>query len=126
MPKPKVKQPKLTEPFWSSIVGTYLLFMELKFKYKFIRKDSTPRELKAIVKRLRELAHEGHIAWDKPTACRTVHLFFHFAWEYKMAPHSDKWFIITCNKRKEEIMDTISKYKQNRQNERVGNTEAGV
>lgn len=125
MPKTKVKQPKLTEPFWSSIVGTYLLFMKLKFKYNVMLNDSSPRDLKAIVKRLRELANEGHVAWDKPTACRTLHIFFHFAWENKMAPHSDKWFIITCNKRKEEILGTINQYKISRQNERMGNGEAG-
>jgi hypothetical protein len=119
MPKTKVKQPKFTEPYWKSIVGTYLLFMQIKFNYKVELTGSSPRDLKEITKRLRELANEGNVVWDKPTACRTFHLFLHFAWEYKMAPHCDKFFVIGCNKRKEEILDAISQYKQKRQNENI-------
>jgi hypothetical protein len=116
MTKTKTTHPKASEQYWRSLVQTYMLFVENKFHYRVPFEKSAPRDLKYIVKYLRELAEEKHIAWDKPTACRTLSVFLQCAWAFEGVISNQEWFLPTASKFKKEIVEAIKQVKLQKQN----------
>jgi hypothetical protein len=111
MPKTKVKQPKVPEPYWRSLVETYLLFMENKIGEPVEFEGAATRDLKSIVKFLHESGNAKRIAWTKDIACRTLSVFMQVAWGFEGVVCNSIWFVPTANKFKIEIVEMIRQFK---------------
>lgn len=112
MPKSKeVKQSKVPEPYWSSLVQTYIMFFENKTGEQIKFEGAATRDLKSIVKFLHESGNEKRIAWTRDIACRSLSVFMQVAWGFEGVVCNGTWFIPTANKFKKEIIEAIRQFK---------------
>lgn len=112
--KKKEKMP--TEPHWKSAVAVLLTFLAANFGESAAKLQmSMPRDLKMILRHLRENAENLNFSWDTNTACRTLFYFLEFARTINLpeitVPHDAKWFMVFCNQHKDEILEQIRIYK---------------
>lgn len=102
------KKPKEVEPYWSDMVGIWFQICWDKFKDKPVFDGSSPRDLKAIVKSLRERTQSIDVEWSLDTAKSRLYKFFDFA--YTDNPWLRKnWLLSNLNRQKESIFFNLRK-----------------
>lgn len=108
MPKEKkVKKTPEVEPFFKEMVGVWFQFCLDKFLDKPTFDGSAPRDLKAIIKTLRERSLSKEIEWTLETAQQRFSRFLHFA--YKDNWLQKNWLLFNINRQKDKIFFSIQK-----------------
>jgi len=100
-----VKKEKFVEPFWSELVQIYFAFCREKFSETPSFDGSSPRDLKSIVKSLRERALKANVEWNLQVASTRLKNFLDFAYQ-------DRWlkknFLLSnINRQKDKIFFNI-------------------
>jgi hypothetical protein len=112
----KTKQPKVKEEYWRQCVGTYLFFVRERYNDASIDLvGSAPRDLKNIVRMLREEAEKKKTAWTADTATRSLLYFLKYASNEPVVMDNAGWLLPSCNKYKEQILESIKQSKLQRQ-----------
>ncbi len=103
----RVKKEPSPEPFWNDLVKVYFDFCRTKFHEEPTFDNSSPRDLKAIVKTLRERAEKSNIEWTLVTAQSRLWHFLNFAFQDKWL--SENWLLSNINRQKDKIFFNIRK-----------------
>jgi hypothetical protein len=110
---PRKKKEKIPpEPYWYAAFVCASEFMVSKFGD--LGADGIKRslrDLKSILRNLRENAEGRGSIWNEETAYRTLSYFLNFAWSLEIPelpfPKTSDFFITFCNKYKESIIEHI-------------------
>ncbi len=104
----RVKKPKQIEPFWPEMVEIWFKICRDKFRDNPTFDNSAPRDLKAIVKSLRERTQSIEIEWTLPVAQSRLYKFFEFA--YTSSDWLKKnWLLSNINRQKDAIFFNLRK-----------------
>lgn len=106
----KTKSPKKVkevEPFFKELVETYFSFCRDKLNEEPSFDGSSPRDLKAIVKTLRDRAEKSGYEWTVGTARFRFNNFLEFAFKDKWL--SENWLLFNINRQKDKIFFQIRK-----------------
>lgn len=110
---PKPKKQKFIEPHWDVIVQTWFKFC-VDFKGDKPSFDgSAPRDLKNIIKELRERAESKNIEWSELAAVTRLNKFLQVANTYKYL--NENWLLSNINRQKDIIFFNLAKqFSQNK------------
>lgn len=98
----KPKKPKEVEPFWTEMVGIWFQICWDKFQDKPTFDGSSPRDLKAIVKALRERTQRIEIEWTLDVAQSRLYKFFEFAYSSSQWLRNN-WLLSNINRQKDAL-----------------------
>lgn len=111
--KQKKVKVKAIEPYWDAIVAVWFKFCVDYKGDKPSFDGSAPRDLKSIMKQLRERAEEKGIEWSELAAVTRLSKFLEVANTYKYL--NEHWLLSNINRQKDIIFFDISKqYSQNK------------
>lgn len=114
----KKKERMPPEKHWKHLVAVLLNFYEETFTERTFEATS-PRNLKLIVKELREHAEGLGVNWTAEIACKTLDYFLRFAFRLDMPEISFKktykFFIVDAVKYRKEIIEHIRLLKNKKQ-----------
>lgn len=114
---PRKKKEKISpEPHWRMAYAVALSFMVAKFgEAAAVLTESQPRDLKLILKCLRENA-EVKGEWTQEVAAKTLGYFLEYAFLTNLPelpyPKTRKWFLAYTAKYQPQIIEQIKLYKQ--------------
>lgn len=109
----KQRKKKFIEPYWDAIVGVWFKFCIDNYGDKPSFDGSAPRDLKSIMKQLRERAEERGIEWSELAAVTRLNKFLEVANTYKYL--NENWLLSNINRQKDTIFFNLSKqYSQNK------------
>lgn len=101
----KIKKEKVIEPFFKDMVEVWFLFCREKFQESPTFDGSAPRDLKSIIKTLRERAVHSNIEWTSDIAKLRFKNFLDFAWEDYWLKNN--WLLFNINRQKDKIFFNI-------------------
>jgi len=104
MPRNKKEKPS-PELFWNELVSVYFDFCRDKFHEAPTFDGSAPRDLKSIVKTLRERAEKSQVEWTSDVAKFRLHNFLEFA--YKDSWLRNNFLLFNINRQKEKLFYNI-------------------
>lgn len=102
----KVKK-STPEPHWNELVEVYFSFCRQHFDETPSFDGSAPRDLKSIIKSLRERAEKLSLYWDLDTARFRLHKFLEFAIKDNWLKNN--WLLFNINRQKDKIFFNIRK-----------------
>ena len=103
--KPK-KVRKPPEPHWNDLVDVYFNFCGIHFKEEPVFDGSAPRDLKSIVKSLRERTESIPLEWTLDLAKLRLYSFFKFAHDNSEWLRKN-WLLSNLNRQKQSIFFSI-------------------
>lgn len=101
----KPKKQKFVEPYFQEMVKIWFDFCREQFHEDPTFDGSAPRDLKSIIKSLRERAEKSKIEWSLLTAQHRFSGFLKFAWEDLWL--SQNWMLFNINRQKDKIFYKI-------------------
>jgi hypothetical protein len=102
----KQKKTESAEPYWGLFVETYFSFCKERFGDEPSFDGSAPRDLKAIIKSLRERAERKNIEWTAGEAISRFKSFLLFAYQDKWL--SSNFILFNLNRQKDKIFFSIT------------------
>jgi hypothetical protein len=105
MPRKLKKEKSPPEPFWNELVSIYFNFCREKFNEEPSFDGSSPRDLKLIIKSLRERAEKSNIEWTLDTSKNRLHNFLSFA--YQDIWLRNNFLLSNINRQKDKIFFNI-------------------
>lgn len=99
-------KPKTPEPFFQDMVSIYFSFCKDKFHEVPTFDGSAPRDLKSIIKTLRQRAESIPIEWDYETATTRFRHFLEFAYSWSQWLRNN-WLLFNLNRQKDAIFYAI-------------------
>lgn len=103
--KKKRKQKPPPEPHWNEMVHIYFEFCRSKFNENPTFDGSSPRDMKAIIKALRERAEKSNVEWTLDVAQFRWKSFLEFAFKDQWL--SKNWLLSNINRQKDKIFFNI-------------------
>lgn len=103
----KIKQPKKIEPHWSEMVELWFKFCRDNFGDDPTFDGSSPRNLKSIIKSLRERAEHSGYEWTIGTARYRFTRFLEFAIKDNWLRNN--WMLFNIDRQKDKIFFQIRK-----------------
>lgn len=102
---PRKAKEKFIEPFWKELVSVWFAFIQSNFNTIPVFDGSAPRDLKSIIKALRERATTSNIDWTLKVATSRLNNFLSYAIQ-------DDWLrrnflLFNINRQKEKIFFNI-------------------
>ena len=101
----KVKEKPSPELYWNELVAVYFDFCREKFNEDPSFDGSSPRDMKAIIKSLRERADKNNIQWSLEIALSRFRKFLEFAFQDKWL--SQNFLLFNINRQKDKIFFNI-------------------
>lgn len=104
----RVKKVKEAEPYWSEMVNIWFKICQDKFRDKPTFDGSAPRDLKSIVKSLRERTESINIQWTEDVARQRLYSFLDFAYtsNHWLQTH---WLLSNINRQKDALFFNLRK-----------------
>jgi len=103
--KKRVK--KVPEPHWQAAVSVWYKFTEQKKGTVPSFDGSAPRDLKAIIKQLRERAEAKNIEWSELALTVRLNAFLERAYTYNWLQNN--WLLFNINRQKDTIFFDLAK-----------------
>lgn len=104
----KPKKVKEVEPYWPEMVEIWLKICRDIFKDKPTFTGSAPRDLKEIVKPLRERTKSIEIEWTLTVAQQRLYNFFKFAYDTNNWLQKN-WLLSNINRQKDAVFFNLRK-----------------
>ena len=101
----KPKKEKFVEPHFKELVEVWFNFCREKFNEPPTFDGSAPRDLKGIIKALRERSETKNIEWTVDNAQKRFHNFLEFAWQEWWLQKN--WLLSNINRQKDKIFFNI-------------------
>lgn len=101
----KAKEKSTPELYWNELVSVYFDFCREKFNEDPSFDGSSPRDMKSIVKSLRERAEKNNIEWTLDTAKFRFHKFLDFSFQDSWL--SKNFLLFNINRQKDKIFYNI-------------------
>lgn len=101
----KPKKEKFVEPHFKDMVEVWFNFCRQKFNEPPTFDGSAPRDLKSILKALRERCELSGIEWSLDNAQRRFQNFLEFAWQEWWLQKN--WLLFNINRQKDKIFFNI-------------------
>ena len=107
----KVKEKPAPELYWNELVSVYFNFCREKFNEDPSFDGSSPRDMKSIVKSLRERAEKNNVEWNLVIAKNRFHSFLEFSFHDNWL--SQNFLLSNINRQKQKIFFNIRAQKIN-------------